>query len=360
MAKPKLKPQIFISHISDEDVIAACLKKHLAAHFPSSVAIYVSSDGVSVEAGRDWLVTLTKALEHAVIEIVLCSEESVSRPWVNFEAGAGWIRRIPLIPVCHSGMTPPSLPLPLRVLYGVVGGTPDGLAGLYQAIAKTLGLATPKADFAAIAAEIRDLEVKLRLKKAGAVRIEKPRVLCLVSKQYGEPGYEAERDEKLLESIFPGRVQIERDVTPESVSVLLSQHHFDIVHLVLGVHPDTGDLVFSHVEPETFLPTDGNLRAMSAEAFSDLVVQSGVRLVNLATCHALFLATEVSRVSNMVATNALLSPAEAERWNSVFYGYLDKGISVHRAGDLMRKQSATRLRLIKHQQDVQFVVSGGG
>lgn len=62
----------------------------------------------------------------------------------------------------------------------------------------------------------------------------------------------------------------------------------------------------------------------------------------------------------MVATNALLSAAEAESWNSVFYGYLGKGISVHRAGDLMRKQSATRLRLIKHQQDVQLVASGGG
>lgn len=171
MAKPKLKPQIFISHISDEGAIAACLKKHLVDHFLESVDVYVSSDGVSVEAGKDWLVTLSEALERAVIEIVLCSEESVSRPWVNFEAGAGWIRRIPLIPLCHSGMTPASLPLPLRVLYGVVGGTPDGLVGLYQAIAKTLGLATPKADFAAMAAEIRDLEAKLRQQKAGAVRI---------------------------------------------------------------------------------------------------------------------------------------------------------------------------------------------
>jgi len=40
----------------------------------------------------------------------------VEKPWVNFEAGAGWVRDIPVIPLCHSGIQPSNLPMPLIMI----------------------------------------------------------------------------------------------------------------------------------------------------------------------------------------------------------------------------------------------------
>jgi hypothetical protein len=42
----------------------------------------------------------------------MVSRLSVSRPWVNFEAGGAAIKRVPIIPVCFRGMTKASLPKP--------------------------------------------------------------------------------------------------------------------------------------------------------------------------------------------------------------------------------------------------------
>ena len=95
------KPKIFISHISKETELAQVLKKHLAKDFLNFLDIFVSSDGQTIQAGGKWLDEVSHALEDAQIEIVLCSKESVLRPWVNFEAGAGWIRNIRVIPICQ-------------------------------------------------------------------------------------------------------------------------------------------------------------------------------------------------------------------------------------------------------------------
>lgn len=100
MAKSKL----FISHISDESETAQVLKRHLAKDFLNLLDIFVSSDRKTIAAGSKWLDEVSFALRDAQIEIVLCSKESTARPWVNFEAGAGWIRGIRVIPVCHRGL----------------------------------------------------------------------------------------------------------------------------------------------------------------------------------------------------------------------------------------------------------------
>src|SRR5262245_61576268 len=104
------KKRIFISHISDETELAQWLKACLDRDFLGALDIFVSSDRPTIEAGRRWLDEVDKALREADLQIVLCSRESVARPWVNFEAGAVWLRGIPVVPVCHSGLEPESLP----------------------------------------------------------------------------------------------------------------------------------------------------------------------------------------------------------------------------------------------------------
>ena len=49
-------------------------------------------------AGSKWLEEIDQALAAAVVLLVLCSPASLRRPWINFETGCGWIKRVP----CHS------------------------------------------------------------------------------------------------------------------------------------------------------------------------------------------------------------------------------------------------------------------
>lgn len=99
------KPIIFISHITEEKEIAIELKKLIEKKILGMMEVFVSSDENSIKLGHKWLEDITYALKNCVIEIILCSSESIKRPWINFEAGAGWIREnIPVIPLCHSGM----------------------------------------------------------------------------------------------------------------------------------------------------------------------------------------------------------------------------------------------------------------
>src|SRR5262245_48339821 len=96
------KKQIFISHISRETSLARALKERLVADFLGLPEVFVSSDRTTIEAGEKWLDEIESALEAADLVMVMASRESVGRPWVNFEAGAVWLRGIPLIPICHS------------------------------------------------------------------------------------------------------------------------------------------------------------------------------------------------------------------------------------------------------------------
>ena len=124
------RKKIFISHITSETELAQSLKKHLEDHFRGLLDIFVSSDRATIQAGSKWLDEVNKALKSADLQIILCSKESVGRPWVNFEAGAVWLRGIPVIPLCHSGVGPNDLPMPLVTLEGIECSQPEGLQKL--------------------------------------------------------------------------------------------------------------------------------------------------------------------------------------------------------------------------------------
>jgi len=152
------KPTVFISHIVDESELARALQTHLKQDFLGLVDVFVSSDGESISAGVNWLSTICEALMRAKLELVVCSRASVSRPWINFEAGAAWIRDVPIVPVCHSGLKPNDLPMPLRVLNGIEATDAAGLSLLYKSVAKVLNSAVPRRDFGQLLNEIAAFE----------------------------------------------------------------------------------------------------------------------------------------------------------------------------------------------------------
>ena len=103
----------FISHIAEEASLALVLKKWIEIAFLGQVEVFVSSDGDDISGGDQWFLQIEDALADARILLVICSPVSVDKPWINFESGAGWIKKVPVMPICHSGMTKGKLPNPI-------------------------------------------------------------------------------------------------------------------------------------------------------------------------------------------------------------------------------------------------------
>lgn len=351
---PKAKRKLFISHISTEAELAKGLKAQLERDFPGlDRPIFVSSDLETIKAGDKWLARVEKALKEADLQLVLCSEESVGRPWVNFEAGAVWLRGIPVIPVCHSGMKRDQLPVPLSTLQAIEVSQPDGLRKLYSAIAAKLDVKAPVVDFDALARGLNKIEQKYIAARHAVDVIENPRILCAASSQYAQPSLGFHLDAAVLKKAFPRRVAVRDDLTGARLRELLIGERFDIVHLVLAVEPDTGDLIFSPIDFNTYKPSTPKPDRMSPTSFAELLRESHTRLVVLATCKALLLAVEVAHVANMAASDAVISGEEAEEWGQFFYGLLAQGRSLHKAFEIAKSQIEMPIRPIRHK-DVCF------
>jgi hypothetical protein len=152
------KSIVFISHINPEKEVAIAFKELIEASFLGMIEVFVSSDEHSISMGQRWLENITNALKSCSIEIVLCSPQSIKRPWINFEAGAGWIRDIPVIPLCHSGMEPSKLPLPLNLLQAATANQVSSLNLIFPVLAHAIGSATPKVDFKDFIAKVAAFE----------------------------------------------------------------------------------------------------------------------------------------------------------------------------------------------------------
>jgi hypothetical protein len=169
------KPKLFISHIADEGDLAQILKDVISKAFLDLVDVFVSSDGKSITVGSKWLQDVDDALTSAKAMLILCSRESVSRPWINFEAGAGWVRGIPVVPICHTGMRPVDLPIPLNMLEGVQASDETGLRQTIELVASQLGSAVPKIDYERMIARITEFQ-----KNYGLVRVVRGYILHLI------------------------------------------------------------------------------------------------------------------------------------------------------------------------------------
>jgi hypothetical protein len=116
LGKQKNAMDIFISHITKDSEIAKTLKSWIESTLLGNHEVFVSSDSQSLPAGTKWLDEITKAITSSKILLILCSPESIHRPWINFEAGCGWAKSIPVIPICYGGLTKIQLPQPIAAL----------------------------------------------------------------------------------------------------------------------------------------------------------------------------------------------------------------------------------------------------
>lgn len=141
------KPLIFISHIHEHGKLSSVLTDEIAGLLLGGVDFFVSSDRVSITGGDKWLDKVETALKNAAIVMVICTKESVHRPWVNFEAGGAWMIKKRVVPLCFGGFQPSDLPQPLASRQAYDGADSGDLVDLVKLIAREAGLNAP--DFAA-------------------------------------------------------------------------------------------------------------------------------------------------------------------------------------------------------------------
>lgn len=152
------KPVVFISHIREETVVAQAFKEAIERGFLGLADVFVSSDESSIPLGQNWLDRVTTGLRTARAMLIVCSPVSVARPWINFEAGAAWTRNIDAIPLCHSGLRPVDLPIPLSLLQGIEAADPDKIKGVFSTVAAKLGSTVPVIATEHISETVRDFE----------------------------------------------------------------------------------------------------------------------------------------------------------------------------------------------------------
>lgn len=170
------RPKVFVSHVTQEHHLADLIKNQVTQDFLGMIDVFVSSDQVSITVGSKWLNEIDDALKTAQIELILCSHESIQRPWINFEAGAGWVKGIPVVPVCHTGLRPVDLPIPLNMLQGFSASEKSGWEKVYSLLARQLGSAKPAVDLEPLVVSVREFE-----EEYGVVRVVAEAVRALIT-----------------------------------------------------------------------------------------------------------------------------------------------------------------------------------
>jgi hypothetical protein len=151
--------KIFISHIQEEFQIALVLKKWIESSFSEYCEVLVSSDPEDIPTMAQYLEQDQQALLDVKASIVLCSPRSLQKPWISFEAGCAWIRKILVIPICYAGLTPPELPQPLATFPGFDLDQRDFPQKLFMALAKELGLShLPQVQYRQMRQEIMQVQ----------------------------------------------------------------------------------------------------------------------------------------------------------------------------------------------------------
>jgi hypothetical protein len=111
---------VFISFIHEDIEVARGVQRLLAEALSLGDEVFLSSDKTQVYAGEEWLSKIRTSLSAARVVVVLLSEKSVARPWINFEAGAAWLSSEKVvIPCCYGHLSKEKLPHPYSSLQAV-------------------------------------------------------------------------------------------------------------------------------------------------------------------------------------------------------------------------------------------------
>lgn len=121
------KPELFISHIAEEKAVALVLQEYIRSAFRNELPVFVASDKTSIGGGRKWFEHIIGSLRRAKVVLSLVSQESHTRPWINFEAGFGDGDGAVVIPIAIKGFALSGLKFPLAGYQARLVGDIEGI-----------------------------------------------------------------------------------------------------------------------------------------------------------------------------------------------------------------------------------------
>jgi len=351
------KFNVFLSHITVESTMADLLRRRLENDFIGLVEVFESSDRLSIPVGSKWLDEVTQALKRADLHLILCSPDAVKRPWIQFEAGAAHLRGIPIIPLCHSGLTLAQLPVPLSESEGMQITDAEDLGALYHAIANALGSNIPRVDFKVLESEMAAIDAVYARQQSltatvvgtqGSVeRISNPRALCISSCQFNILGFENQL--AIVLNAFPAVLPHQRVFTSSELrEVIMDDGKFDIVHIAAYVCPRTGDLYFSDVDANSGRSITEDPDLLSADALASLLQIADTKLVVIGSCDSTVLAASLVSMCHVVSSRDMVSPRMIAAWVEAFYSKLPRQ-SLVQALDYAHKVSQAPMRFYARQ-----------
>lgn len=186
------KPLIFISHITEEKHIAEAIQQMISDAFLNSFDTFVSSNPNNLPLGSGWHQTISEKLKKSSMGIIIISPKSKKREWINFEAGALWMKDVPVIPACHSGMKINELDYPLAAFQATDLTDKESVKYLLSRIAKLSNLNFP-ANYKVIdftdklkKYSLKSIEDSMYIEFIERVREINPELINLLKKQHTE------------------------------------------------------------------------------------------------------------------------------------------------------------------------------
>jgi hypothetical protein len=345
--------KVFLSHLTIEKDLAELLQDAIKRDFIGLVEFFVSSDTTSIPVGEKWLGRIVDGLKTADLHFVLCSPEALRRPWITFETGAACLRGVPIVPICHSGIHPSQLPVPLNEFEAIQASDLDSLLKLYRLIAAKIGSDIADGKLRDLASDIGRFEegYEKRISEAAACELRStsvgiiplPRVLCVSSEQFLRL---RDRDFQIIQKAFPETVDHRRVLTSVGTREALRKEHYDIVHVATYICPRNGDLVFDEVNTDSGDRLCQPQDFLTAEALASLLKKTS--LVVIASCESFELAATLLTATNVVAPRDITSPEIFALWVESFYEALPTQ-PLSDAFDFAVKSSRAPMRLYAKQ-----------
>ena len=148
--------KLYISHVSEEALFALLLKDFIESTFLGQVEATLTCSSGDSAADRKWLEGIEGALDSAKLLLLLCSPRSIQHGWMHFEAGCAWMKNLPVLAICHSGLKSSELPPPLSAFEGPLDVQERNfMEELFSTLAATFGIhRLPRLSYETMMAEL--------------------------------------------------------------------------------------------------------------------------------------------------------------------------------------------------------------
>lgn len=137
---------IFISHANEDASLAETIKTQIDNVFEKKVDVFVSSIPGTISPGSDWFDKIIGNLTANNAFIVLVTPFSEKRPFVWFEIGFSWLRRLnkkcEIYAICVPPINPGDLPEPLCRLQAITITDEKQTIAFFDKLIKQFGLGT--------------------------------------------------------------------------------------------------------------------------------------------------------------------------------------------------------------------------